>query len=174
MNTPHLRAFLYNSSHQELDVLSTQIFNSWDEDVGVSVIDTNAPQEIIDQSIITIDPDEVINITTGEKYDRDLAIFQEKIATVTLTSGTTSKPKAVVHTFESMQASVGALAQELDIDKQDSWLLCLSPRYVAGLAVIARAYLLKQDITFINQFNLQSLAEKISVKKPTLISLVPT
>ena len=104
MNTPHLRTFLYDTSHQELDILCKQIFSAWDDGIGVSVIDTNAPQYIVDSAIISIDPDEVVNISNQcSSYSRNLAIFEEAISVVSLTSGSTNKPKPVVHTFDSMQ-----------------------------------------------------------------------
>ena len=174
MNTPHLRAFLYNSSHQELDDLAKHITTSWFTGVGVAVIDTNAPQHIVDSSIVAIDPDEVVDITNNyETYIRELAILDEDISVVSLTSGTTSKPKAVAHTFQSMENSALAIGESLGIDETDSWLLCLSPKYIAGMAVLSRAYILHQKVSYINKFNIQSVAEKIATHNPTLISLVP-
>lgn len=175
MNTPHLRTFLYDTSHQELDILCKQIFSAWDDGIGVSVIDTNAPQYIVDSAIISLDPDEVVNISNQcSSYSRNLAIFEEAISVVSLTSGSTNKPKPVVHTFDSMRESVNAIANVLDLNKDDSWLLCLSPKYIAGMATLARAHILEQKVDCLNIFNVQSIAEMITNLKPSLISLVPT
>lgn len=173
MNTPYLRAFLYDSSHQELQVLAENIFNSWEDGIGVSVIDKNLPKHLVDSKIISIDPGDVIDIATNEIYKRDLAIFDENISVVSLTSGTTSKQKPVVHTFDSMMNSVQAMSDTLNLTSDDSWLLTLSPKFIGGMAVLSRAFYLKQKISFINKFNIQSLGEKIAIEKPSLVSLVP-
>ena len=173
MNTPHLRAFLYDSSHQELGQLIQNIYESWAAGIGVAVIDATQPQHLIDTAIVAIDPDEVVS--RDKTYSRPLAIFEEpQISVVSLTSGTSSTPKAVVHTPESMRNSVDAIAQVLILDSNDSWLLCLSPQFVAGMAVLARAFILRQNVHAFDKFNIAGIAEIIETQKSNLISLVPT
>jgi O-succinylbenzoic acid--CoA ligase len=172
VNTPHLRAFLYDPSHQELVGLIGKIYESWSSGIGVSVIDSSAPKHLVDAAIIAIDPDEVVS--NNETYTRPLAIFEEpQISVVSLTSGTTSVPKAVVHTPQSMKNSVEAITQVLKLDSNDSWILCLSPAYIAGMAVLARAFLLQQNVHAFDKFDTESIAKIIEDKKPNLISVVP-
>ena len=145
MNTPNLRAFLYDSKEHNLEQLVHNIQECFEEGIGASVIDLAQPKHIVDQSIVTIDPDEVV--TPDSSYRRDLAIFETpRLSVVSLTSGTTSKPKAVVHNRYSLRHAVVAIEQVLELEKDDTWLLCLSPQYIAGTAIIARAFLLEQKI----------------------------
>lgn len=172
MNTPNLRAFLYDSKEHNLEQLVHNIQECFEEGIGASVIDLAQPKHIVDQSIVTIDPDEVV--TPDSSYRRDLAIFETpRLSVVSLTSGTTSKPKAVVHNRYSLRHAVVAIEQVLELEKDDTWLLCLSPQYIAGTAIIARAFLLEQKI-YSSRPDLASIKEAIEKHKPNLISLVPT
>lgn len=59
-------------------------------------------------------------------------------ATLTLTSGSTGQPKAVVHSAQSQLASAAGLLEWMDFDEQDSWLLSLPLFHISGLAIVWR------------------------------------
>ncbi|MCG7586908.1 o-succinylbenzoate--CoA ligase [Photobacterium sp. OFAV2-7] len=59
-------------------------------------------------------------------------------ATLTLTSGSTGQPKAVVHSAQSQLASAAGLLEWMDYGEQDSWLLSLPLFHISGLAIVWR------------------------------------
>lgn len=59
-------------------------------------------------------------------------------ATLTLTSGSTGFPKAVVHSAQTHLASAEGLLAWLPFDAEDSWLLSLPLFHISGMAIIWR------------------------------------
>ena len=59
-------------------------------------------------------------------------------ATLTLTSGSTGQPKAVVHSAQSQLASAEGLLKWMEFGEQDSWLLSLPLFHISGLAIVWR------------------------------------
>jgi len=59
-------------------------------------------------------------------------------ATLTLTSGSTGQPKAVVHSAQSQLASAEGLLAWMDFSEKDSWLLSLPLFHISGLAIVWR------------------------------------
>ena len=59
-------------------------------------------------------------------------------ATLTLTSGSTGQPKAVVHSARSHLASAEGLLEWMEFGQQDSWLLSLPLFHISGLAIVWR------------------------------------
>ncbi|MFG1174190.1 o-succinylbenzoate--CoA ligase [Erwiniaceae bacterium CAU 1747] len=59
-------------------------------------------------------------------------------ATLTLTSGTTGRAKAAVHTFDAHLLSAAAVIERLDFTPRDRWLLSLPLYHVSGMGIIWR------------------------------------
>lgn len=60
---------------------------------------------------------------------------------VMLTSGSSGPPKAVIHTWASLVASAHLTQDALRGESIPSWLPCLPPAHIGGLAVLLRAVL---------------------------------
>lgn len=87
------------------------------------------------------------------------------IAAVFYTSGTTGRPKAVLHTRSSIEASCRAVNEKLEATARDRWLCALPIAHVAGFAVVMRAWL--------SGASLIAGTEK-DLPAATIASLVPT
>ncbi|MGF1737242.1 o-succinylbenzoate--CoA ligase [Photobacterium satsumensis] len=61
-----------------------------------------------------------------------------RAATLTMTSGSTGQPKAVVHNAQSHLASAAGLLQWMAFDAEDSWLLSLPLFHISGMAIVWR------------------------------------
>ncbi|WP_299013528.1 o-succinylbenzoate--CoA ligase [uncultured Photobacterium sp.] len=61
-----------------------------------------------------------------------------RAATLTLTSGSTGMPKAVVHSAQTQLASAAGLLERMDFGEQDRWLLSLPLFHISGLAIVWR------------------------------------
>lgn len=93
----------------------------------------------------------------------------ERPLTLTLTSGSTGHPKAVVHAARTHLASAQGLLAQMDYQPGDSWLLSLPLFHISGMAILWRwlyrgAQLVLADTNELNQ----------ALRQVTHASLVPT
>ncbi|NNE74615.1 MAG: AMP-binding protein, partial [Acidimicrobiales bacterium] len=90
-------------------------------------------------------------------------------ALVMATSGTTGRPKGVVLTHESVEASARATSNALAVDPAaDHWLACLPLAHVGGLSVVTRALHTGTPLTVLPHFDAGAVARSPA----TLTSLV--
>ena len=67
-----------------------------------------------------------------------LAWDEQRLATLTLTSGSSGLPKAAAHSYAGHLASADGVLQLLEFQPQDSWLLSLPLFHVSGQGIIWR------------------------------------
>lgn len=92
-----------------------------------------------------------------------------RLATLTLTSGSSGIPKAAAHSYAGHLASAEAVLHLMDFQPQDSWLLSLPLFHVSGQGIIWRW--LKVGATIVVR-DMQPLADALA--GCTHASLVPT
>ncbi len=131
------------------------IRRAWDAGDAVLVLDPRAPQAEVDRTLRRMKPDD------------DVA---PDIAAVAVTSGTTGEPKGVELTWDGLSASAAGVGAALDIGPGDRWLACLPLHYVAGLAVLGRAWAAGVPVAVLDGFDVATVA----TAEATLVSLVPT
>ena len=131
------------------------IRRAWDAGHAVLVLDPRAP-----------DP-EVERIVGRMRLDAGVA---PEVAAVVVTSGTSGVPKGVELTWDGLAASAAAVSEALEVGAGDRWLACLPLHYVAGLAVVGRAWATGTPVTVLGGFNVAAVA----AAGATLVSLVPT
>lgn len=90
--------------------------------------------------------------------------------TYLLTSGSTSKPKIAVHSFENHLYSALGSNQHLQYNTQSKWLLSLPLYHVSGLSLIFRTVLAKASLVQ----KKETLDQSIENPQLTHISFVPT
>lgn len=131
------------------------IRRAWDEGEAVLVLDPRAPQTEVDRILRQMKPEEDV---------------VPEVAAVAVTSGTTGEPKGVELTWDGLSASAAGVGAALDIGPGDRWLACLPLHYVAGLAVLGRAWAAGVPVTVLDGFD----AATVATAEATLVSLVPT
>lgn len=94
------------------------------------------------------------------------------MSTCVLTSGTTGKPKPIIHTIDNHIASAKIVCEALDFEKSDRWLLNLGAHHVAGLSILFRSAYSGGDVVFRDR----SLSVVDQIKRDVIshISVVPT
>jgi O-succinylbenzoic acid--CoA ligase len=94
---------------------------------------------------------------------------------VFLSSGTTStNPKGYVISKEAMFSNAKAVNDHLGLGREDRWGVTLPPFHVGGLSVYFRSSLLNHTPTLLFPWSPETLSQKITENKVTIISLVPT
>jgi O-succinylbenzoic acid--CoA ligase len=94
------------------------------------------------------------------------------LATIVLSSGTTSQPKAVAHDLEAHLANAAGANQNLPLRTDDRWLLSLPWAHVSGLGILFRCAL--AGATAVLPVKSSRLDEDLPQREITHVSLVPT
>lgn len=134
---------------------ATAVRAAWDRGDAVLVLDHRAPEAEVDAVVGRLRPDEGV---------------APEVAAVVVTSGTAGAPKGVELTWAGLVASGSAVHRALDAGPGDRWLACLPLQYVAGLAMLGRAWAAGVPVTVLGGFDLATVA----AADATLVSLVPT
>jgi o-succinylbenzoate---CoA ligase len=96
----------------------------------------------------------------------------DDVAVIVFTSGSTAAPKAVAHTFSSLQHSARSSNARVPFGQGDRWLLSLPVCHVGGLMILLRAE--EGGGSVVLPSPAQSVHDALCEHKPTHISLVPT
>lgn len=132
-----------------------EIRAAWDAGHAVLVLDPRAPEPEVGRIVGWMQPE---------------AGVAPEVAAVVVTSGTSGAPKGVELTWDGLAASAAAISTALEVGAGDRWLACLPLHYVAGLAVVGRAWATGTPVTVLAGFDVAAVAEA----EATLVSLVPT
>lgn len=93
----------------------------------------------------------------------------DAIATLTLTSGSSGRPKAVAHTFKAHLASAHGVVSKINFTASDSWLLSLPLYHVSGQGILWRWLAVGGGLALIDGATLFDALTRCS-----FASLVPT
>src|SRR5699024_3890333 len=72
--------------------------------------------------------------------------------TMMFTSGTTGKPKMVVHTYGNHWWSANASTLNLGLQQDDKWLLTLPMYHVGGLSILMRSVITGMEIFLMEKY----------------------
>ncbi|HMB39888.1 MAG TPA: AMP-binding protein [Wenzhouxiangellaceae bacterium] len=97
-----------------------------------------------------------------------------RMATILMTSGSSSTPKAVPLTLGNHAASAAAVAQRLGTATTDRWLLCLPLEHIGGLAILFRCVLAGTAAVLMPRFDAAGVNDQLKKQRITLTSLVPS
>lgn len=92
--------------------------------------------------------------------------------TMMYTSGTTGKPKAVVHTYGNHWWSAIGSMLNLGLHDDDKWLLVLPIFHVGGLSILFRSIIYGMPVLFMDQYDAEQMKTAISKHGVTIISVV--
>ncbi len=101
-------------------------------------------------------------------------ILEEDTALIIFTSGSSGKPKAVAHSFQSLFQSAVISNQILEQSNESKWLASLPFYHIGGFSILTRSLLFGCSIIIPDSLKTASIAESIQKFSPTHCSLVPT
>jgi O-succinylbenzoic acid--CoA ligase len=151
-----------------------ELQRAWDDGDAVLPIDTRLPPAAVSALLDELAPAVVVD-ANGDRVTRADAIPVERCdALVMATSGTTGRPKGVVLTHSSIEASSKASSARLEIDPaRHRWLACLPVAHIGGLSVIARALHTGTRLDTLPSFDADAVVAA-AARGCTHVSLVPT
>ncbi len=136
------------------------VLDAWTHRQPVAVLDPNAPDATTAHARAALQLDEPVD---------------PSVAAVVITSGTTAQPKAVELTWAGLDCMARGFSAAIDADPAtDRWLVCLPVHHVAGLAILARAWVSGVPVTAHSGFDIDRVADAPGKSGATLVSLVPT
>jgi O-succinylbenzoic acid--CoA ligase len=97
-----------------------------------------------------------------------------KNALILFTSGSSGKPKAVLHTFNSLFESVIATDSFSGLSPSDIWLASLPFYHIGGFMILVRSLLAGSTVGFPASLKYEEISTCIQKINPTHISIVPT
>ncbi|WP_431804432.1 AMP-binding protein [Halobacillus andaensis] len=92
--------------------------------------------------------------------------------TMMYTSGTTGKPKAVIHTYGNHWFSAVASALNLGLRENDKWLVCLPLFHVGGFSILMKNAIYGMPVVLMEKFSAEDVNHQITERKVSLVSLV--
>lgn len=96
-----------------------------------------------------------------------------RTATIILTSGSSTTPKAVPLTLANHAASAAAITERIGSAIGDRWLLCLPLEHIGGLAILLRSVMQGHAVALLRRFDPAGVIKQIDALGITLASLVP-
>lgn len=92
--------------------------------------------------------------------------------TMMFTSGTTGKPKMVVHTYGNHWWSANASTLNLGLQQDDKWLLTLPMYHVGGLSILMRSVITGMEIFLMEKYSPEVFFDALKNKRITIASIV--
>ena len=114
---------------------------------------------------ITLNENETVNYSTLSALHSSLILF---------TSGSSGKPKAVVHTFKSLFESVKTIDSFSILSSTDVWLSSLPVYHIGGFMILIRALITGGTVVFPQSIKYEDIVNAILKFQPSHISLVTT
>lgn len=124
--------------------------------------------EISDKQIITY---------SESNFDGSIPVVelpQSNTALVMFTSGTTSKPKGVIHSFENLFNSAQRFFEVSGKTENKSWLASLPFYHIGGLNIITRSLIGRSKLIIPKSLSQTDIEFSINNFRPSYISLVTT
>ena len=90
------------------------------------------------------------------------------------TSGTTGEPRVAALTRDGLSASAQMVFGAIGATPADAWLCCLPLHYVAGLAVLGRAWVTGTPCIVHERFDAERVRDAIASEEVAYVSLVAT
>ena len=117
----------------------------WDDGNAVVPLDPAAPAPDLERSLAALRPTALVDKDARHRRPDGIPTAAG-VAAIVATSGTTGERKGVELTFAGLKAS-GAAVHSAVGDPAGGWLCCLPLHFVAGLAVVGRAWATGAPVT---------------------------
>lgn len=102
------------------------------------------------------------------------APLPEDTAAILFTSGTTGSPKPAVISRRALAASAAGSRAAIPLEKEDVWLLSISPARIGGFSVITRSLAARSTVSISGKFRTPEFLDRLESEKISYASIVPT
>jgi o-succinylbenzoate---CoA ligase len=99
---------------------------------------------------------------------------EKQTALILYTSGTTSSPKGVIHTFKSLISNTESANLYFHFNYLDKWLVSLPLYHIGGLQILTRSIMYGSELIIPDSLKTPGIIDAIRNYHPNLISIVQT
>lgn len=92
--------------------------------------------------------------------------------TMMFTSGTTGRPKAVIHTYKNHWWSAVGSMLNLGLQAEDKWLLTLPVFHIGGFSILMRSVIYGMSVYLLEKYHSKDVLHAIKHEQVTIASLV--
>lgn len=118
----------------------TAVKRVWEAGDAIAPLDPRLPEAATGRLLDVLRPSAMMDADGRIHALADGVAVDDEDALVIATSGTSGRPKGVVHTHRSIAASASAISAALEVDPTtDRWLACLPLAHIGGLSVVLRS-----------------------------------
>jgi O-succinylbenzoic acid--CoA ligase len=144
----------------------------WDDGDAIAPLDDRLPPGPAERQLAVLRPGAVLEPDGTIRERPGGRPTEEGDAVVIATSGTSGRPKAAIHTHESVAASARAIRDALAVDpERDRWLACLPLAHIGGLSVVMRSIVTGTPVEVHPRFEAEATVDAAR-RGATLVSLV--
>lgn len=144
----------------------------WERGDAVAPLPHAAPSLHLQRLLAAVQPTRIATDTFGAEVRHPGRPCAEGDALIMVTSGTSGRPKAVVHTRDGMMASANITAEALDSGPSSHWLACLPVAHIGGFSVLTRALFSGAKVTIAPGAQAADI-DTAAQRGATHVSLVP-
>src|SRR5699024_1756222 len=150
--------------------LSYQIKNAH---ISLLLVDEDLRTERVpsDQQVSTLLFEELTKLSSKSVPLKETISLKDPF-TMMYTSGTTGKPKGVLHTYNHYWWSAISSALNLGLQANDKWLATLPLFHIGGLAIFIRSVIYGIPVLLLRKFSPQIVKEMIHQRNVTIMSVV--
>ncbi len=153
--------------------LAEVVMAAWEAGEAVLPCNPGAPPAETERLLARLRPTHVHD-RDGRRPVADGIPVAAGTAAIVATSGTTGAPKGVELTRAGMEVMGRGYSAGLFAGPDDRWLACLPLHHVAGLGILARAFVTGVPWTAHDGFDLDRVARAPRAEGTTIVSVVPT
>jgi len=144
----------------------------WDDGDAIAPLDDRLPPGQAERHLAILRPGAVLEPGGTIRERPGGWPTEEGDAVVIATSGTSGRPKAAIHSHESVAASARAIGDALAVDSErDRWLACLPLAHIGGLSVVMRSIVTGTPVEVHPRFEAEATIDAAR-RGATLVSLV--
>lgn len=92
--------------------------------------------------------------------------------TMMFTSGTTGRPKAVIHTYKNHWSSAIGSVLNLGLHAEDKWLLTLPIFHIGGFSILMRSVIYGMSVYLLEKYDAKAILHALKFEHVTIASLV--
>lgn len=150
--------------------------DAWSHGHVVLPLDQRMPVGTRRRLAAELGADEIVGVSGRDKVTdqtNDLVALQSDDAIVIATSGTSGRPKGVIHTHASLRAHAVVVGERLGLSAEDHWWLCLPPAHIGGFGVVSRSMHFGSRLSVAPPVDASAIADAVS-RGANRTSVVPT